>query len=418
MSTQDNPDNEVNPMPSQSMPSNGATSNNMVPNQFLLTLITLACFVSLIILMFFSGNQSALALDEDRLLVMQNTRVQFATLSLEQQYIKPRTVYGKIESVQQSDIGFELGGTLTKLFVLEGENVQKGDVLAQLDTARLLARKNELQSSLQNAQAHATLAKLSQKRVKELVRNKLEPQQRLDEAQAQLDAANALSSEVNARILSLDVELAKSKLKAPFDGQIVSQYADSGTIVNTGQPIFSILAKTTLEARFGLPDTTAFGIQPQTLYVLTIAGTQFPAIAQSVAKQRNLATRTIDAIFTIDVANLAPRQKQLMVAGDLVSLSVDITQQKVGAWVPIRGLAAGIRGMWTLYVVSPTNEIETRLVSIEFADEKRAYVTGAIREGDRVVVNGIHRLTPQQKVQNIEEVSLTENGQYANVLDN
>jgi RND family efflux transporter MFP subunit len=408
MSTQHQPDSTHKPIISSGTltgVTSAETATDIRPNKVLLLLITLLCFLALIILMMFSGNQPALALDDERLLVTQNTRVQFSTLSIAQQYNKPRTVYGQIESVQQSDIGFELGGTLNTLVVLEGASVEKGDVLAQLDTARLLARRNELESSLKNAQANATLAKLSQQRVNKLVSNRLEPQQRLDEAQAQLDAANAFSGEVAARLLSLDVEISKSSLRAPFDGQIVRQYADSGTVVGNGQPVFSILAKTTLEARFGLPDNTAFGVNPQSSYMLAIAGTQFPATAKSISKQRNLATRTIDAVFTIDLADLSAQQKQLMVAGDLVSLTVDITQQTVGAWVPVGALAAGIRGMWTLYVVSSTNEIETRLVSIEFADEKQAYVTGAIAEGDRVVVSGIHRLTPGQNVNNIEELS-------------
>jgi hypothetical protein len=54
-------------------------------------------------------------------------------------------------------------------------------------------------------------------------------------------------------------------------------------------------------------------------------------------------------------------------------------------------------------------------VSIEFSNEQSAYVTGAIAEGDRIVVTGIHRLTPKQKVQNIEQVSLSENGKISNL---
>jgi hypothetical protein len=123
-----------------------------------------------------------------------------------------------------------------------------------------------------------------------------------------------------------------------------------------------------------------------------------------------MSTRTIDAVMTINMADLSPMQQQLMVAGDLVSLTVDIVQQKKGAWVPLSALATGIRGMWTLYVVSDNQSIETRVVSIEYADDVRAYVSGAISNGDKVVVNGIHRLTPQQKVNDVDLVKLEDSG--------
>jgi RND family efflux transporter MFP subunit len=380
------------------------------PNRSLLLIIATVCFIALIVLMMFSGNQSALALDNDRMLVTQNTRVQAAEISIQTEYQKPRSVYGQVESVQQSDIGFELAGTLKNLVVLEGASVKQGDLLAQLDIARLQARKNELESALASAQANAKLAQLSQRRIKQLVENRLEPQQRLDEAQAELDAANALTQEAKARLSSLQVELAKSALIAPFDGQVVRQYVDNGTVVNAGQAIFSILAKTNLEARFGLPEQTAFGIRENATYMLNIGGSLFPAQVKSVSKQRSMSTRTIDAVMTINMADLSPMQQQLMVAGDLVSLTVDIVQQKKGAWVPLSALATGIRGMWTLYVVSDNQSIETRVVSIEYADDVRAYVSGAISNGDKVVVNGIHRLTPQQKVNDVDLVKLEDSG--------
>ena len=389
------------------------TQEGQRENKFMLIVISVGCFAVLSILMLFSGNQSALALNEEDLMLTQNTRVQYSNIYIQSEYKKPRSVYGQVESVEQSDIGFELSGTLKQLLVSEGASVKQGDLLAKLDTSRLLAKKNELQSSLKNAQANAKLARIVQQRVKALVRDKLEPQQRLDEVQAQLDAANALSDEASARIYSIDTELEKAQLKAPFDGQLVRQYIDGGTVLNAGQAVFSLLGKSSLEARFGLPEDVAFGMRANATYMLTIHNNSFPAKVKSVANQRNISTRTIDTVFTINVDELSHQQQQLVVAGDLVSLSVDLTKQKSGAWVPISALASGVRGLWTLYVISPSNQIQTRFVSVEYADEQRAYVSGAISNGDRLVVSGIHRLTPGQQVQNIEQVNIDELGQFA-----
>jgi RND family efflux transporter MFP subunit len=376
------------------------------PNRALLLGVTVISFVLLTVLMLFSGNQSALALDESKLLFSEQTKVEVSVIHIQSSYVKPRMVYGQIESLQQSDIGFELSGTLNQVLVLEGALVNKGQVLATLDIARLKARENELVSALKSAKANATLATLSAKRVKQLVARNLEPQQRLDEVQAQLDASSAAASEAQARLDSLKVELAKSSIVAPFDGQVVKRYVDAGTVLSSGQAIFSILAKGSLEARFGLPEQTAFGLSIGETRELAMQGQTFLAEVTSLSKQRNQATRTIDALFAIDTNQLTEQQKLLMVSGDLVSLTVDIPVSTSGAWVPISALASGVRGLWTLYVVDTNNSIQTRLVSIDYADNDKAFVSGAINNGDRVVVSGVHRLVPEQTVKNVIDIDV------------
>ena len=384
-------------------------AKSIKPNTSLLVLIVCISFTLLTVLMIFSGSQPVLALDDEKLLVIEQAKVEVAVVSMQDTYIKPRVVYGQLSSVQQSDVGFELSGTLQRAVVLEGALVEKDQILAKLDVARLNARKNELKSALASAKANAKLAQISAKRITQLVNKNLEPQQRLDEVQAQLEAADAAVSEAGARLESLQVELSKSSLLAPFSGQVVRQYLDAGTVLTAGQPVFSILAQNTLEARMGLPEQTAFGLQLGETRELAMNGQTFKAQVSSVAKQRNQATRTIEAVFTIDADTLSAQQKVVMIAGDLVSLTVDIPMQARGAWVPNSALASGVRGLWTLYVVDINSTIQTRLVSIEYADNEKSYVSGAIQHGDKVVVSGIHRLVPQQSVSNVVEVG----NQYA-----
>ena len=389
------------------------------PNLKLLSIIVTISFILLTVLMVFSGRQPVLALDEQKLLVIEQAQIEVTKIAIEDHYLKPRVVFGQLGSIQQANIGFELVGTLLEVVVKEGALVEKGQVLAKIDTARLDSRKNELLSALASANANAKLAQLSSKRVTQLVSKNLEPQQRLDEVQAQLDAANANVNEAKARLKTIQVELAKSVLLAPFDGQVVKQFVDPGTVLNSGQAVFSILAQNALEARMGLPEQTAFGLQVGQTHELAINSQTFTAQVSSVAKQRNSATRTVETVFTIDPSSLSAKQKALMVAGDLVSLTVDIPIATRGAWVPITALASAVRGFWTLYVVSDDNTIQTRLVSIEYADNNKAFVSGAIETLDKVVVAGIHRLVPKQKVTNVRQIAnelATTKAPNANIL--
>jgi RND family efflux transporter MFP subunit len=282
-------------------------------------------------------------------------------------------------------------------------------VLATLDKQRLFAQKKELDATLVKAKADATLASLSAKRTAELVKKRLEPEQRLDEANANLDAANALVNEVKARHESLDVELRKSSLIAPFSGQVVQQLLDLGTVVTTGQAVFSLMAEMDLEARIGLPTRSPLALNLGERYELSYEGETLPAILISIAKQRNRATRAVDALFKID-AKMA--QKRYLMSGDLVSLSVDVQIEKQGVWIPMSALSNGVRGLWTLFIIdksSGSQIIQPRSVYVEYMEQERAFVSGAIAQGELLVVSGLHRLTPNQVVQNVQVINTARN---------
>ncbi|MFC4700977.1 efflux RND transporter periplasmic adaptor subunit [Glaciecola siphonariae] len=375
------------------------------PKRLLIALAAL-CFALLALLMLLSGSDSSQAYTADEMLVVQNAAVEVQEITMQSRFSRQRVVYGQVESAKQSNLGFELAGVLQSLYVTEGQSVAKGELLASLDLARLEASANEVDAALKRAQADATLATLSLNRVRDLVNAKLEPQQRLDEAKAALDAANALVAEVEARLASVQVEKQKSQLLAPFDGQVFAQLADEGTVLGPGQAVFSMISANTLEARFGLPENTAFGLQIGERYPLSLGDTQFMATVKSIAKLRTLATRTVDAVFTIDQASLSPDQLLALVSGDLVSISVDLEVDKTGAWVPLSALANGVRGLWTVLVYqSEDSTLAPRTVSVEHLDAERAYISGAIQDGDKVVVNGTHRFTPGQKVLQVRTIA-------------
>ena len=130
---------------------------------------------------------------------------------------------------------------------------------------------------------------------------------------------------------------------------------------------------------------------------------------KSVAKQRNLSTRTIDALFTIEQSALSEQQLQALVSGDLVNIRVEIEIDKKGAWVPLSALSSGLRGLWTVFVYDEsTQRIDSRLVSVEQLSAERAFVSGAIKQGDLLVSHGAHRFTPGQKVSQISRLSADE----------
>lgn len=320
--------------------------------------------------------------------------VEVLPLTTQTAYSKQKLAYGRIEAVAQSRIGFELTGVLTNVLVAEGQEVKSGQILASLDTQRLEARKRELEASLANARANARLAELSQVRVTDLVSKKLESAQRLDEVVQTSAAADARVEEIRARLLSLEVELDKSNLYAPFDGYVLTQTIDVGTVVNAGQSILELQQTDGYEVRIALAADDAFSLQRGKSYELQKDQTTIPAVLKSIARQRNLATRTVEVIFSLDstVAGLLP--------GDLLAFGYDQSVTQAGVWVPRQSLSSGVRGLWTLYTVEQgaQQKLTQKAVELLYTEPHRAYVRGTLADGELLVVNGTQRLVPGQLV--------------------
>ncbi len=387
----------------------GEINSDLHQGKLSLLFLCASSFVLLIVLVLFSGDKTVSAFNDEQAMAVENAKVNVQTVFIQPSYSKQRKVYGLVEAEQKADLGFELSGLIAQTQVAEGQRVSKGQILATLDTERLLAQKKELDAAFLRAKADAKLAGLTANRTIELVKKRLEPEQRLDEANANLEAANALVNEMKARQGSLAVELEKSQLRAPFSGQVVQQYLDAGTVVNAGQPLFSLLGEANLEARVGLPARSPLALNLGDKYSLSYKNTIVPSVLISLSKQRNRATRAVDAIFTID-ADAAERL--YLMPGDVISLSVDVEINKQGAWVPASALSNGVRGLWTLFIVDKsTGEqiIQARSVTVEYMEEQRAFVSGAISQGDLVVVSGLHRLAPNQTVQNVQVINTARN---------
>lgn len=316
---------------------------------------------------------------------------------IQQGFDVPSSLRGLVESSQQADLSFDIAGKLIGLQVDEGDVVVQGAVLATLDTARLRAQINELEAALTRAKANAELARLSKSRVDELVEKQLESTQRRDEAGAQFTVAKAQVAEVKAALDTVQVELDKSQLIAPFDGHIAARYVDEGTTVAPSSPVFRLTNNTQLQVRFAVParDITRFSVG-QTVNV-SVGQRTFPATVTQRVSQRRTQTRTIDMLVTF----VTPPD---VLPGDMAVLTVQRQRTERGAWVPVSALSNGLRGLWTIFVINQqatddgAQKVSARSIEVVYTDGRQAFIRGALRDGERFVVGGTHKLSPGQLV--------------------
>lgn len=359
-------------------------------NQILLFMLVGASVILLMILMMFSGAGSA---KQDSTEVVVQI-VDVTPVQYQDTLTKAYRAMGRIESMSQAMIGFERSGRVAQMLVEDGQKVKRGEVIAKLDTKRIDAQLVELNAALNIAQAEARLASISVSRIAALVRSKLESPQRLDDAKEANNIAQARLNQIKAQLETLSLELEKSTIVAPYTADIITRLVDEGAVVNVGQPVFEIANNATLIARIALPPKIAATLTVGNTYDLRVDDALVQGELLTMGSQRNLRTRTIDTQFSVPNAN------KNGIVGDLIAVDLSVTQTQRGIWVPISVLANGVRGMWNVFVVGNEGQtrIENRAVEIIYSDGERAFVTGALADGELLVVAGTHRFVSGQNV--------------------
>lgn len=345
--------------------------------------------VGLVVLLFAAGINGA---------TQDNTQVHVATVVTEQVniqdgYVTPIKVYGLVESSKVADVAFDIGGQVTAIYVDEGDVVEAGEVIAQLDSDRLNARMMELNASLERAQADLALANLTQKRIAHLVNKGLESSQRLDEAQANVASLSAQVKVIQASINSLTVEQAKTNLIAPFNAIVSARYMDEGSVVASGTALLNLTSNQQYQARFAVPADIISLFSVGETVTLRVSQLEIKGQVAQLSPVRNRQTRTIDMLVNLS-SNRGVRP------GDTAILSGKKFNAAKGAWIPVRALSNGLRGLWRVFAITNNSQptLENRTVEVVYTDGERAYVRGALTDGEFIVGDGTHKLSAGQVV--------------------
>ena len=371
-------------------------------------------------------------------------------------YQVSRTFTGEIEARRSSALGFEQSGTLVQIAVEEGDRVTIGTPMAKLDIRNLAAQRQQLlaqqdraQAQLQELQAgprpediaaaragvadlknQLLLAQRKQDRRQMLYdegaisREALDEElfnagaldSRLRQAQSQLNqllagtrqeqlaAQAAQVQQLQAQINNLDIQLAKSQLKAPFNGRIAQRLMDEGVVVAAGQSVFRLVEEGAPEARIGVPTAVAQDLRPGQRRSVQVGTQTYPAEITALLPELDRASRTVTVVLQLETLTHLP-------LGQTARLVLTQTQAAQGYWLPSAALVAGERGLWSAYVVTktldpselPTNRFRYRVarrdVEVLHTEGDRVLVRGMLQPGEQVINSGTHRIVPGQWVQ-------------------
>ncbi len=337
-----------------------------------------------------------------------------------QGYERRHVFSGRLETARTATLGFELGGRLETIFVEEGADVGPGEALARLDTARLAAARRELVAALDEARSQRALTEKTLTRLRDAFEAGGISRQQIDEAADARERAVAAVALAEARLASLDVDLDKSILRAPFAGTIARRMQDEGSVVAVGAPLLVLEETSRLRARIGVAGELVRRLAPGAPVTLRHDAGPVAATVASVLPVRDPVARTVDVLFDLGggerQAAAASGTAGAPRAGDLVRLELAEFRPTQGYWLPLAALAEGERGLWSALVATPPAgasgagndnaamaeadgyRVERRIVDVAHHAGDRVFVTGGIRASDLLVVDGTHRVVVGQRV--------------------
>jgi RND family efflux transporter MFP subunit len=167
-------------------------------------------------------------------------------------------VTGTLRPWREADVGFELGGRLTRLNVQAGDKVHAGAVIAVLDAARAGAQVNQAEAQVRAAEANLALAEDTDRRTAALVESKAVPESQAEQTRQQTALARAQLESARASAQLAKTGAGDHAIIAPFSGLVTRAPTAIGGVVQPGAALVHLedLSRFRLSATLSEDDAT------------------------------------------------------------------------------------------------------------------------------------------------------------------
>jgi len=322
-----------------------------------------------------------------------------ATVHYEQESPE-RSFVGTIRPRIETDMGFRVSGKIAKRLVEIGDTVDVGQPLATLDEIDLRLQAEQAEAEFRAATGVLAQAAAAEQRAKDLRVKGWATDAQLDQAKAAADEARARLNRGERSVELTRNSLSYATLIADTRGVVTSTLIDAGQVVASGQTAIRV-------ARFG--EKEAWVAIPETLLGRAKGGTatvtlwsepnkKYVAKLREVAPQADPATRTYLAKFSL------PEAGENVSLGMTATLTLADPLTERVARLPLSALYSQGADP-SLYVVDAKGEVALKPVLVKSYGSNDVVITGGVDDGSKVVVLGVQKLDPAQKVRVVSSLS-------------
>ena len=319
-----------------------------------------------------------------------------------QSHTQTRELSGIVRSAQTSPLSFQVGGTVSELNVSKGQRVEKGQVLARLETNDLVFALRKAKASLGAAKVARLQAEDKYQRSAKLSIKGFVSESELIAIRADLDAKQQQENLAQTDLSNAELNLERAKLYAPFSGQVSQVSVDEFTKVNSGQKIIELVNDFVYEVDLLVPESLISEV-----YFGEEAKVKIPALNDG------LLTGIVSEIGAVvergnaySVTLQLSEPKVELRNGMSAEIQLNIGTENHGVvLLPIDSFnfndrdSSSERNNAAIFVVNPESHvIEKRYVEINRSVNTQVVVIGNLLEGEHVVTAGIPYLYEGQQV--------------------
>jgi len=303
---------------------------------------------------------------------------------------------GNVSPFYTVTVKSRVDGQLMKLHFNEGDFVQEGQVLVEIDPRPFQIQLEMGQAALAHDQAILANLKVDLARYEELIKTSAIPTQTLDTQKALVAQEEATVKQDQATIDNARLQLTYSKVTAPISGVLGLRLVDPGNIVHASDPngMITITQLQPISVLFTIPEDNL----PQVTKKIR-QGAKLPVEAFNRDNSKKLASGTLVSIDNqIDSTTGTSKLKAVFENKDNslfpqqfvnISILVDtLTNQLVVPYVAVQN---GQQGTF-VYVVDEDSKVHLKPVTVGITTASQADILSGISDGDRVVVDGTDRL--------------------------
>jgi membrane fusion protein, multidrug efflux system len=301
---------------------------------------------------------------------------------------------GQILAEKEVALAFRIGGRIIERSADVGNRVTPDQVLAKLDPQNELNALRSARAALSAAQGRLTQDSNNFERQQQLLNRGFTTRVLFDQAQQALRTAQAQVDDAKAQLHIAEDRVSYTELKADVAGTITARRAESGEVVQAGQPIFQVARDSGWDAVFDVPAQVIRSAPADATIVVVLADD--PSVTakgrvRQVDPQADPITRTFKVRVSVDDPPAAMR------LGAVVTGRMDMESTQ-GIAVPATALTA-VDGAPALWIVDPaTMTVKLQPVEVLRFDPGTVVISKGLAGGELVVTAGVQALHPDQKV--------------------
>jgi RND family efflux transporter MFP subunit len=316
---------------------------------------------------------------------------------------------GNTAAIKNVDLVARVQGFLQSINYEDGAFVKQGTTLFTIEPETYKLKLEQAQAAESGAQASLRQAEADFKRQSDLVQRQAVSQATLDNSTSSRDnaQANLLQAQVNTKIAQ--VNYGYTNVTAPFDGIVTAHLVSVGELVGFSSPtqLATIVALDPIYVNFNVneqdvlrirEDARRRGMTTNELRQLPIEiGLQTETGYPHNGKLDYVSPNINQSTGTLAVRGILPNPDRVLLPGFFVRVRVPFNEQKNALLIPDTALGSDQAGRYVL-VVNSDNVVEQRKVQIGPLDGGLRVIDSGLKGDDRIVVAGLLRAIPGQKV--------------------